>query len=103
MIGRLINERSFPIYDLRRRHITHSTTGDIAKVTVRVGLVSGWWQDDDEETNDGESGSKTKTDGSESGRRPRMPIKRPNSRNHEIWDLFKNKKSKHAAELGKPM
>ncbi|KAI7859039.1 hypothetical protein BDC45DRAFT_601932 [Circinella umbellata] len=45
-------ERTFPVYDVKRRWRKKEDTKlgeEISKVTVRLGLVSGWWKDEGEE------------------------------------------------------
>ncbi|KAI9018046.1 hypothetical protein CLU79DRAFT_761451 [Phycomyces nitens] len=79
-IDRILTERSFPVYDLNRRHLSVTPSEEIAKVTVRLGLVSGWWSESSAGTT----------------RIPTDSLKRNNSHTDaDPWDNLKNKKVRH--------
>lgn len=45
-IERVLPERSFPVYDLQTRELCVSAPEEIARITVRMGLVAGWWNNE---------------------------------------------------------
>ncbi|KAG0176833.1 hypothetical protein DFQ29_005578 [Apophysomyces sp. BC1021] len=90
-INRILTERSFPIYDTNRRDLSITPAEEIAKVTVRFGLVSGWWKNTVESPDGNNSGSS----------RVMSPTKPPGSKRSngsDPWDYLKNKKLRQLDE-----
>lgn len=81
LLQRNLIERTFPVYDVGRLR-----SEEVAKVTVRLGLVSGWWQagDDEDEEEEKEADKEKKRT---------LATKRPIS--HELYEWFKKKKSRN--------
>ncbi|KAF7721750.1 hypothetical protein EC973_004167 [Apophysomyces ossiformis] len=111
-IDRMLTERSFPVYDTKRRHLSITPTEEIAKVTVRFGLVSGWWKDpvvpleealEEQEEQEEEvlmARVRSPTTSNNNNNNPLGPsssYKRANGAS-DPWDYLKNKKSRHLDE-----
>lgn len=110
-----LTERTLPVLDLRQQFWQRQQReydDEIAKITVRLGLVSGWWKgdDDDEEEGGGGGGTinekataacrnekKEETDEqkqTEMERKFAFGTKRHNSQVLEIYDWLKKKRLK---------
>lgn len=107
-IERVLPERSFPVYDLQTRELCVSAPEEIARITVRMGLVAGWWN------NDATAGQREDQGRLKSHRLSwtrlssendhANTLKRANSNGAEQFEqLLKNKKMKRAvSEQGSP-
>ncbi|KAI9266676.1 hypothetical protein BDA99DRAFT_506407 [Phascolomyces articulosus] len=118
MVDPNLIERTFPVYDVKRRWRKKEDTKlgeEISKVTVRLGLVSGWWKDEGEEDHEtiattttggtattassssSSASSLSKTTSKIHGSSPpssstSSTMKRQISHTNELFDWFKKKK-----------
>ncbi|KAG2174266.1 hypothetical protein INT43_004289 [Umbelopsis isabellina] len=107
-IEKVLPERSFPVYDLKTRGLLVSAPKEIARVTVRMGLVAGWWNDEGLTNQPDDRAARVKSHRSSLTRVTQDHVnnlKRQNSNGAEQFEqLLKNKKLKRAiSEQGSPV
>lgn len=106
-IERVLPERSFPVYDLQTRELCVSAPEEIARITVRMGLVAGWWNNDSaaNQVNDQTRLKSHRLSWTRTSKGHENSLKRANSNGAEQFEqLLKNKKMKRAAsEQGSPL
>ncbi|CDH57228.1 predicted protein [Lichtheimia corymbifera JMRC:FSU:9682] len=102
-------ERTFPVHDLNHHRWWEQQEGapskqnkTIAKMTVRLGLVSGWWAGEDEKEEEDQDNNNNNNDDithdkhhhrRSSSNNNKTFIKRPSTA-HDLLDWFKKKKAK---------
>ncbi|KAI8371791.1 uncharacterized protein BYT42DRAFT_581574 [Radiomyces spectabilis] len=98
-LSRILTERRYPVYGTHQEHIATMQRHQISTITVQLGLVSGWWteedgREDEDQKRHGEDESQYQGSAASSPRHELPGAKRSNIYRDEPWDWLKKKKSK---------